>query len=443
MKKRYRTRKRSRNPIPRVSIVLFGILGAIAVTLGVLIPLHSANQELISQSGARPGANVVRAVRANDFVESIGVTTHFWVNTAAGGSVEGKNPNAVLSKIQRLGVRFYRGYYANSFRNYGLKGMAWVDTRRNDILDPGGIRASLDRYRGYERELIAIEGPNEYDLNGGRDRNKWRTLQTYTREIAQQVRSRPELRSLPIVGPSMASPFNTYSQLASVRQFIDRGNIHPYSGDLRPESYWDEHPPNGHYIEVWKREASKASAAPRIWATEVGWNDTPDRVKAKYAPRTYAWFFKRGVERTTVFQTIDGFNGEKWGLLRPDLSEKPAYFSIKNFISILNDRDATFSPDSLTYTLKGDTRGIETLLLQKGNGTFELLIWQAASCWNRDRKLEVTNPNRNLVLTLPRNVRTARVFMPLLGTSPVQNFRSTNSIPIAVPDHMMIVELSA
>ncbi len=383
-------------------------------------------------------ANVERAVRANDFVESIGVATHFWVTS--GGGAEGQNPDAVLTKIKRLGVRFYRGYHANSFKNYGLKGIGWIDTRKDGVLDTNGIKQSLDRYRGYENELIAIEGPNEYDATG--DRNKWNTLRNYTTEMARQIRSRPSMKSLPILGPSMASPFDTYKNLLNVSQSVDRANIHPYAGELRPESFWDESPPNGRYVDVWIREAQKTSSSRQVWATESGWNQPSETVQAKYSPRMFAWFFKRGIPKTTLFQMVDGGDGAKWGLLRQNLSEKLAYQSLKNFISVLDDKSTSFSPSKLNYSLSGDTANIETLLLQKGNGTFDLLIWQAKSCWNRDKKIELKNPNRNLILKLPNRVRTAKLYAPLQSASPIQSFGSANSIPLAVPDHILIVELS-
>lgn len=383
-------------------------------------------------------ANAERAVRASDFVESIGVATHFWVTS--GGGAEGQNPDAVLRKIKRLGVRYYRGYYANSFKNYGLKGIGWIDTRKDGVLDVNGIKSSLDRYRGYENELIAIEGPNEYDTTG--DRNKWNTLQTYTTELARQIRSRSSMKSLPILGPSMASPFDTYKHLFGVSQTIDRANIHPYAGELRPESFWDEYPPNGRFVDVWIREAHKTSSNRQVWATETGWNQPTEQVQAKYSPRMFAWFFKRGVQKTIQFQMVDGGDGAKWGLLRQNLSEKPAYYSLKNFISVLDDKNTSFSPSTLSYSLSGDKANIETLLLQKSNGTFDLLIWQAQSSWDRDKKIELKNPNRNLVLKLPTQVKSAKLYLPLQSSAPIQSVRSTRSIELSVPDHILIVELS-
>ncbi|MER3432510.1 MAG: hypothetical protein C4288_03535 [Leptolyngbya sp. ERB_1_1] len=404
-------------------IFALAIVCVLAIDLGIT-PLNSANVE--------------RAVRANDFVETIGVATHFWVTS--GGGAEGQYPDAILTKIKRLGVRFYRGYYANSFKNYGLKGIGWLDTRKNGVLDPNGISQSLDRYHGYENELIAIEGPNEYDLTS--DPNKWNTLRNYTAEMSRQIRSRPKMKSVLILGPSMASPFNTYKNLVGISPYIDRANIHPYAGELRPESFWDESPPNGRYVDVWFREAKRTNLSRPIWATEVGWNQTGEQVQAKYIPRMFAWFFKQGIAKTMLFQMVDGGDGAKWGLLRQDLSEKLGYQSLKNFIAVLDDRGQVLSPSTLNYRLSGDTTNIETLLLQKSNGKFDLLIWQAKSCWDRDKKVELRNPDRNLVLKLAKRAKSANLYVPLKSASPIQSFSATNSISLSVPDHMLIVELS-
>ena len=76
-------------------------------------------------------------------------------------------------------------------------------------------------------------------------------------------------------------------------------------------------------------------------------------------------------------------NGTSFGIIDTDLNPTPAYYAIKNMISLLEEATwnkskqawqyPAFKTSSLKFTLKGDNTDISHLLLQKSDRTFYLL----------------------------------------------------------------------
>jgi hypothetical protein len=381
----------------------------------------------------------VTARRANDFVETVGVATHFAIN--GGARQYGTQPATILQKIKNLGVRYYRGYWQNSYRDYGLKGMAFVDTRNaSGQLDANDINNSLNRYTGYERDLLAIEGPNEYDLTG---RANWAPeLRDYMLSLKNAVRARTSLNGIPILGPSLITPDN-FAALGNLSDRSDLANAHAYSGHMHPESYWFNLPSNGLFIDSWKNKGAASHPGQPMWVTETGYNEMSEDAKAKYTPRHYMWYFMRGIQRTMTYEMVSPTDpSDNWGLLRADLSETPAYTSLKNTMTILQDNNATFASGTLQYSVSGDTTNLQQCLLQKGNGTYYLVLWQAAISWNRDTKTDTPAPSRSVTLNLSTRIGTARTYLPKSSASATNTYTNPTSISLSVPDHILIVELS-
>lgn len=382
-------------------------------------------------------AAAVQASRSSDFIDSIGFKTHFNIDT--GNGIYGSNPSAVLQKMKNLGIRNYVGYYKNSFRDYGLKGAGYANTTdSNGILDNSQIDAALNRYNGYEGELIGIEGPNEYDLFST-DPNWAANLKNYMGSLYNKVKNRPSMAGLPVIGPSL-SDSSKYAQLGNITDRSNIGNGHPYSGELEPESFWFENSADGYFIDHWKSDVGNSNPGQPFWATETGYYEINDNVRAKYVPRTYAWFFKHGVKKTFLYQFAD-FDGP-WGIIREDLTEKPAYTSLKNLISIVKDNNSTFTPSSLNYTLSGDTSNVHDLLLQRGDGTYFLLLWQGARSWNRDADVQNSVGNKAVTVFIDTSMKAGKLYRPLNSAAAVETYVNPTTLTIQVPDDIMVLELT-
>jgi len=239
--------------------------------------------------------------------------------------------------------------------------------------------AALRLYPGTE----SIEPPNEWDINGG---------STWTSTLLAEE---PTIKGagldlgVSVLGPALTQP-GSYTKLGNIAQFMDYSNVHIYFGGRNPETGgWGGPDAQGNYYGsiAYNLDLAQIDGAGRpVRATETGYLTTagivssgkvPESVAGTYAPRLLLEFFKHGIKRTYFYELVDDPNttNSGWGLLRYDLSAKPAFTAISNLLGILQDQPTQFTPGSLQFTLTGNTTGVETLLIQKSNGTFWLAIW--------------------------------------------------------------------
>ena len=118
----------------------------------------------------------------------------------------------------------------------------------------------------------------------------------------------------------------------------------------------------------------------------------------RYNMRILADQFRRGVRRTYLHQLMDlgtenTFNNS-WGIVRadPDKTPKPAFTAWKELVGMCAEGTwdtkskifsaPSFTPGSLDFEITGNTNAVKSLLLQKSDGKFQLLVWVAAPSWN-------------------------------------------------------------
>jgi hypothetical protein len=209
--------------------------------------------------------------------------------------------------------------------------------------------------------------------------------------------------------------------------------------------------------------ASAMYPGKQIVITETGYhNAVADRSQqpavseataAKYIPRLLLETFNHGIVRTYLYEFEDEFpdptgkeQEKHWGLLRNDGSEKPAFVALRNLIAILTD-DRPHSPEKsitpLRYALCGDTTSIHHTLLQKRDGHYYLALWQEVSSVDTARREDLTIPTKLVEIRLPHPSPKVRVYDTLRGTAPIINRASQSSISVAVPDHVILVEIQS
>jgi hypothetical protein len=197
-----------------------------------------------------------------------------------------------------------------------------------------------------------------------------------------------------------------------------------------------------------------------LWATETGYfnkssTDTrlvPESVSAKYIPRSFGEFFNRGIDRTYLYELADQgpsttAREENFGLVRFDMTEKPAYTAMKNLITIVKEPGAAnFTPGSLDYTLTlngaGDLSTVHHTLLQKSDGSFYLMLWQEVGSFDRPTQTIINNPALSVTLSLSQAMN-ASTYLPGTSTDPTAATLNTTSVNLSVPDEVLLVRLTA
>ena len=426
-------------------------------------------------------AETVQALPANRFVNFIGVNTHLnWKGTIWETGADKWRP-----RLGELGVRYIRTAMARTpfardnlnflHSQYGIRANVLMEPRAtNGSLDPSQVRPLLDYLRdevGREK-VTSFEGPNEYsESKYSRGNTGWAAqVREYQRFLYTTVKGDPTWRDHTVIGPTVWRRFVTdYEELGNLSAFADAGNLHYYNGGRKPSLYPREHA----YTNLMREESSVAQAIAdaqkvvprrRIFITETGFNMrrvypptgwyVPERAAAKYTLRLVAdLFLERGsVKKAYIFSLIDEGSEKIYGLLRaPDLSPRPAFYALKNTISLLfEERRRKFSPEYLTYSLAGEVADVRVIVLQKNDGRFYMVLWNDVISYDQSRKIEVDPKPARVALEFGGRVFTeVSVYYPTGidrgdpndGARPIQTLKAVNSLALDVPDHLTIIEL--
>jgi len=388
------------------------------------------------------------AKSADHFVDSIGVNVH-----AHGDYVT--HHEILKTKLGELGVRYVRDGAHNKafelgqsfFAAHGIR-TCYITGRRVGGYTEWKSPLDLSKVPGEIADIktqglahtVAIEGPNEYDLFSDSRETDWPgKLRKYQQAVFEQVKADPDLRRLPVIGPSLTSE-GAYISAGSMDAWMDRACVHHYQSWRHPGTGgWGA---NGYGSITWMltRCVSQQSPAGKpVWNTECGYSrpGTPEHIEGIYAPRMFAEFYRRGYEKSFKYELL----GDEWGLLRGDLTERPAFSAVKNLIALLGDPGAAFTPGSLDYTFTSSTSDVRQVLLQKRHGVFYLLLWRETSRWNGDTKVESNVAPANVTLDFNQSIARVDVFQPNISTAIQQSFTTPATISLSVPDQILIVRI--
>jgi hypothetical protein len=393
-----------------------GLVGALAC---LLVTAGPASAELVMPRSAA------------SFRDSVGVVTH----AGFGDTAYGDWPR-VVDKLDELGVRHLRdGVYANPvdhrrqwnehyYRAMELaasRGMRFTFGFAGPAYDAGTMDQLLGVVAGRLRHAAeAIEAPNEYDRFMGGPR--WHSvLASYGRLLYRRVNADRSLRSLPVLGPSLATA-GAEARLGDQSAFLDRGNIHPYAGGQSP---------NPAHLKAEFADAALVAANKPVWASEAGYHNAlrtssghpgvSEPLAAVYITRTFLEHFASGIDRTFVYELADEKPEPRlqdleqhFGLLRHDFSPKPAFTALKHLLAAVGTSGPRARLRPLRMSVSGAGTGIRRLVLQKGDGSYLVALWRLDSIWDPERRRTLHVRPDALRLHLPRAAR-VRVTDPVLS----------------------------
>ncbi len=359
----------------------------------------------------------VKAQRAADFIDTVGVNTHLHYQ----GTVYDKRyEDLIKPKLLELGVRHvrdgaytYEGASRNTFfykrlRELGAAGIDFnlltsLETPYNDATDYSKLDDVVSWTDG---AVVSFEGINEPDLQGI---SGWVNLtRDAQKKLYSAVRGNPALKDVKVLGPS---PIWKAKDLGDLSGYMDYGNSHPYPGGKMPTG--SEY---GQSTKSNVANAAKNSGSKPVMLTETGYHNalqtdnghapTSEAATAKYLPRMLLAHFSMNIPRTYLYELIDSKPKGRstdpeasFGLLRADGSEKPAFKAVENLMSLLSD-SGSFTPGTLNYALSGDTNDVHQTLLQKRDGTFYLALWLGKESWDRDERRDVRVNAQDVTVTL-------------------------------------------
>lgn len=424
----------------------------------------------------RAEAAPVEARSAAAFVDSVGVNVHW-----AYGNVYTRRRADLMDRLGELGIRHVRdgaipAVYPVAralFQKHGIATTFITGKRKGAYpapLDAAQIPAELNEIKaGALEACAALEGPNEYDIMHDKRETDWAgAVREYQQRLAAAARADAAFRNVPLLAPSLTS-LGAYEKLGDLSAYCDAANIHPYRASRHPDTVaWGA---NGYGdLERWVLpQAARQAPGKPIHATETGYSQgrddnryLPEAVDANYTLRLYAEFFRRGITRTFKYEFVDqgpevardkegklveNRNGEaRFGLLANDLRPKPAFLALKNLLAALREdappSAAPFAPARLDFSLEGAPADVRSVLLQKRDGDFYLLLWREVASADPDTRVRFDVPAAPVVLVLPAQIRSAAAALPRDTPDWTRREVRDGRLELAVSDALMLVRLS-
>ncbi len=427
---------------------------------------------LVAALGSQAGAaEKVMAVRANEFLDSLGV------NSAI--SKRGEHLTNTVQMACYLGVRWFRVGYEGGIPIADLLQLHRATGARFSYgLMSGGTNLNLllagARQLAAADALVALEGnnePNNWGLTYGGARgggtNSWLPVAQLQAELYRAVKSDPVLQKYPVwsISENGAQTDNVGLQFLKIpagagtlmpegTAFADYANCHNYlthpswSG-LHDNQTWIASDPtpacrvdglHSNYGRTWRGHFTGYTEAelrtlPRV-TTETGVTlEGPftERVQALLYLSAYLDQFKRGWKHTAIYllrDRVDEGGNQTFGFYRPDNSPRLAADYLHNLTTVLADVPSAKTPGSLAYSLAGQTATVHDLLLQKRDGTFALVVWNERFTGGRD---EIT-----VKLDTPV---AAKLYDPTQGPAAAQAWSNASTFALSLTDHPVILEI--
>ncbi len=423
------------------------------------------------------------AQAAEDFVDSIGMCTHWgYPDTPYGGAYD-----TVKARLLESGIRHIRDGFSDKMielGKLGIKSTVVTDADRS----PAEWVDTIKRANSAGARIVAVEGPNEPDLFWRNNKRSYKGqgaeqgdagiiagVIAFQKDLYAAIKADPATAGLVVIGPSLGktygydvrSPFGN----GSLTDAVDWGNFHPYPGGnpfSQPFSYagiekyiWHGGQPTVNIDEFpYAFDIYAPPFAPKpMAATETGYSTfdggTSERAQARYLPRLFAEYFRKGIRRTHSYEFADEFEKPaereaNFGLVRHDLTRKPAFTAMKNLIALLAEKAPNNNaPVPLDFDMQvgkapgfDRTQYVHHLLLQKGNGEYCLLLWHeialddmTAVPYRRVPKA----PPMPVSIKFSEPINRATLHDPGESTEPIQSFGEVGQVELGVPDRILVL----
>jgi hypothetical protein len=400
----------------------------------------------------------VPAQPARAFGESVGVNVHLLFEDTSYGRFD-----VVRSRLRELGVRYVRDGLCATCVNQveRLRALAAVGIRTHLIAgkvyaNQGAmvieLQANLNKIRERLRgSVVSVGAPNEPDLQGV---SEWiARTRTFQRELWLRVKLNPALSHLSVVGPAVVNHANRPA-LGDLSAYLDHGNMHPYPGGGTPL----------HNLEAERWLAFPISRRKPLVATEAGYhsdltttsghNPASERAIAMYTPRLVLEGFRGGVVRTFIYQLADPWpRGRQpahvppfensFGLLRGDLSPKPAFLALRNLLRAVDASSAPVAnPGGLRFGLEGAPPDLRRLLLRSADGSYALVLWREVSVWDWAARRDLFPSAHRLEVVLGEPVALGQRFDPVQSAAETGRWILPQRIPVDLAGAPVVLRLT-
>jgi trimeric autotransporter adhesin len=374
----------------------------------------------------------IRARSAQAMVTSLGLVTHLdYRNTPYG------NLQKVTEALKYLGVTNLRDMVPHSYR-MPYETLAGLGFKFDFVVRGEGADELSETIRELESfqtrhpgSVAAVEGLNEANNWPARYQGLtgFPAAAALQRDLYAATKGSKELHDVPVYVMTLGGAGESdYRKLGDLSDCADLGNAHIYfPRGSPPSAVWDS------ALALNRRSTPHL---PLTVITETGYTTAvrsehrvDENVQAKYLLTLIANAWAKGIPRLFVYALIDDSTDySDWtrglGLYRFDWTPKPAATAIHRLVRelmVTSEPKPVSDPGSLRFQISSAEPRTQSILLQKGDGTFELLIWREQTLWDGTALRAVPDQTTHISLLLGGRHPRVAIFDPLTGRQEQQS----------------------
>jgi hypothetical protein len=430
-----------------------------AVALSVLAagaasPVTTALQGPISRS-------INQATAVSMFQDSFGVNAHLMENYSGY-----TNTSAIVNALSSTGINHVRTPITDPAVRDQAVAIAAAGSAKFDVeASYCGGTGQMDWVTAHAGIVDSVEGSNEADgagysyicspnspYNAARNTTEaeqyasqtqvalWQKFAPAINVFSFTVTKRPS--TITANYPSGQTSFANYINYASSHAYpmwsLADSGANTYDQMLLVLNRYDPAfaPVPPQYTSIATRWRPNAITETGFWTQPVN-PQIPRSVQANLTLEALLDGYLHGSFRTFIYELLDEypdpnctpsnqsgcFAGSEWhfGLFASDWTPKAAATAMQNLKTILNETGTIASPGTLSYTLSNMPSAGLSLLLERSDGTFFVVLWNDAQQWKYSGAGGANAIGTyNVTLNLGVSATTAmQSFEPTIGTSPI------------------------
>jgi hypothetical protein len=401
-------------------------------------------------------AKTATVTRTEDFIQSIGVNTHMGNPAMSYGGV-----NVVLKELNFLGVDHIRDWIPEEIwpLQYSQLGTLASAGIKLDALLPNINPINLSAHMAalhtfavaHPGAIASVEGPNEVDVSPitYRGLEGAAAAQALQKDLYAAVHSDPALAGVPVYNFTLGWASPASYGIGDMSAYADYANVHAYvPNGLRPRDVL----PN-----VIKTQSSDVPGKP-IVVTETNyytlpqdsdWGGVNQDVQAKYGLYTALDNWKSGIRKTYFYELHDEAKDlereHNFGLFTADGAPKEFATALHNLTTILSDPGSnaiSFNTSPLKVSFSGLPQTASNLVMQKSNGTYEIIIWDEQQLWDPNNDVQLPAKASDITLSFGKSFKSVQVFDPTEAATSTDTYCSVNHVALQLSDAPLIVQLS-
>ena len=407
------------------------------------------------QSSPASTATPVQATTASSFVNSIGVNAHI-----DSGKPIWENTQVVAAELAALGIKHVRDgtpydWALQEYVTLAKTGVTFDLSQENPIAAPmTTIGAAEDVQRAdtlaqaVPGSVESLEGANEYNissynLNGSNSNGNMPWGVADDANLQAAVRADPTLAGVKVVAASTAD----VASAPVVSPDVDIANWHVYGGVGQQL---------GANLAAGIAAAQATAPGKPVYVTEAGvsssgygsstWGVADQPTQGIIDTDALLDSYKDGAAQTFLYDLMDDTNNtpqeNQFGLFNADGTAKPAATDIGNLVSLLSDTGtATSPPGTLAYTIAGLPSTASSMLLQKSDGTFDIVVWNGgATLYNGTS--DVTPPTVAVTVTFGGVQQQVKVYDPVTGRIALQSMANAGAVTFGLSEDPVIIAVT-